>query len=137
MDTANAMNVVVVGAGYVGLVTAACLADLGHRVTCVDHDPARVLLLRSGGIPIHEPGLETTVQRATEANRLRFSTRLQPAMANADVVFIAVGTPPQEDGSADLQHVMAVARQLGHGLEHPAPATGSRRRSQPACARVA
>ena len=107
------MNVVVVGAGYVGLVTAACLAESGNRVVGVDHDPARVALLQAGGIPIFEPGLDELVVRNQGAGRLTFTTSMAQALAGAEVVFIAVGTPPNEDGSADLQHVLAVARQIG------------------------
>lgn len=107
------MNVVVVGAGYVGLVTAACLAESGNRVVGVDHDAARVGLLQAGGVPIYEPGLEDLVQRNLQAGRLTFTQSIRDALAHAEVVFIAVGTPPQEDGSADLQHVRAVARQIG------------------------
>lgn len=110
------MNVVVVGAGYVGLVTAACLAESGNRVVGVDHDPARVTLLQAGGIPIYEPGLESMVQRNLHDGRLSFATSLAHALPEADVVFIAVGTPPLEDGSADLQHVLTVARQIGQHL---------------------
>ena len=107
------MNVVVVGAGYVGLVTAACLAESGNRVVGLDHDPARVALLQAGGIPIYEPGLDDLVARNLSAGRLSFTTSMAQALDGANVVFIAVGTPPMEDGSADLQHVLAVARQIG------------------------
>lgn len=113
------MNVTVVGAGYVGLVTAACLAELGHRVVGVDHDQARVVLLQAGGVPIYEPGLDELVQRNQAAGRLRFTTSMAQGVDHADVLFIAVGTPPQEDGSADLQHVLAVARQIGQHLQRP------------------
>ncbi len=107
------MKVVVVGAGYVGLVTAACLAESGNRVVGVDHDPVRVALLQAGGIPIYEPGLEDMVGRNLSAGRLLFTTSMAQALDGAEVVFIAVGTPPLEDGSADLQHVLAVARDIG------------------------
>ncbi|NIC40096.1 UDP-glucose/GDP-mannose dehydrogenase family protein [Aquabacterium sp. A08] len=110
------MNVTVVGAGYVGLVTAACLADLGHRVVGVDRDHGRVALLQAGGVPIYEPGLDELVRRNQQAGRLRFTTALAQAVPEAEVLFIAVGTPPQEDGSADLQHVLDVARQVGRNL---------------------
>jgi UDPglucose 6-dehydrogenase len=106
------MNVTVVGAGYVGLVTAACLAELGHRVGCVDRDAARVTLLQAGGVPIYEPGLEALVVRNQQAGRLRFTTRLAQVVPDAELVFIAVGTPPLEDGSADVSHVLEVARNL-------------------------
>ena len=107
------MKTVVVGAGYVGLVTAACLAESGNRVVGVDHDPARIALLQAGGVPIYEPGLEEMVARNLAAGRLQFTTSMAHALDGADVVFIAVGTPPKEDGSADLQHVLAVARSVG------------------------
>ena len=110
------MNVVVVGAGYVGLVTAACLAESGNRVVGVDHDQARIGLLLAGGVPIYEPGLEDMVQRNLQAGRLTFTQSMREAMEHAEVVFIAVGTPPKEDGSADLQHVLAVARQIGQHI---------------------
>ena len=111
------MNVVVVGAGYVGLVTAACLAESGNHVVGVDHDQARVGLLQAGGVPIYEPGLEDMVRRNLQAGRLRFTQSLREALVHADVIFIAVGTPPNEDGSADLRHVLAVARQIGQHLQ--------------------
>jgi len=111
------MNVTIVGAGYVGLVTAACLADLGNDVLCVDHDQARIVLLQSGGVPIYEPGLEDLIVRNLEAGRLRFTHQLPLGVAHAEVLFIAVGTPPLEDGSADLRHVLAVARQVGACVE--------------------
>jgi UDPglucose 6-dehydrogenase len=111
------MKVVVIGAGYVGLVTAACLAESGNRVVGVDQDRARISLLQAGGVPIWEQGLEDMVQRNLQANRLSFTTHLESAMVGADVVFLAVGTPPSEDGSADLQHVLAAARQIGRSLQ--------------------
>ncbi len=107
------MKIAVIGAGYVGLVTAACLAELGHDVVCMDNDEIRVELLRSGISPIYEPGLEAMIQRNNQDQRLHFTTRLQDALELADVLFIAVGTPPKEDGSADLIHVLAVAEQVG------------------------
>jgi UDPglucose 6-dehydrogenase len=107
------MNIVVVGAGYVGLVTAACLAESGNNVVCVDQDPSRVSLLRAGGLPIYEPGLDDLVARNQQAGRLFFTTSIEQALQGSEVVFIAVGTPPREDGSADLQHVLAVAQQIG------------------------
>ncbi|MFC7462127.1 UDP-glucose dehydrogenase family protein [Hydrogenophaga defluvii] len=110
------MKIAVVGAGYVGLVTAACLAELGNDVMCIDKDHGRVALLQAGGVPIYEPGLDDWVQRNQHAGRLRFGTAMAPAVTHAELVFIAVGTPPQEDGSADLQHVLAVAQQIGQHL---------------------
>lgn len=107
------MHVCVVGAGYVGLVTAACFAELGHDVIGIDHDPARIMLLNNGGVPIYEPGLDDLIQRNLSAGRLRFSTHIAEGVDAADVIFIAVGTPPKEDGSADLQHVVNVGKQIG------------------------
>lgn len=113
------MKVSVVGAGYVGLVTAACLADLGHEVVCMDSDQMRVELLRSGVVPIYEPGLDELLLRNGKAGRLHFTHSLPDALVSAEVLFIAVGTPPKEDGSADLTHVLTVARQLGQAMTHP------------------
>ncbi|MBW2518988.1 MAG: UDP-glucose/GDP-mannose dehydrogenase family protein [Deltaproteobacteria bacterium] len=110
------MNVVVVGTGYVGLVTGACFAEMGHMVTCVDVDEFKIKKLREGIIPIYEPGLESIVLRNIQENRLNFVTHLSDALSEASVVFIAVGTPPGEDGSADLQHVLSVAREIGQYL---------------------
>jgi UDPglucose 6-dehydrogenase len=110
------LNVAVIGTGYVGLVGGTCLSELGHSVTCVDIDEAKVQKLRAGTLPIYEPGLEEMVPRNVEAGRLTFSTDGSAAVAAADVVFIAVGTPPGEDGSADLSHVMAVAEMIGSAI---------------------
>ncbi len=112
------MNVTVVGAGYVGLVTATCLAELGHNVVGMDHDFGRVALLQAGGVPIYEPGLQDMLARNLQAGRLSFTSSMAQAMASAEVVFVAVGTPPLEDGSADLQHVLSVAGQIGRHLHH-------------------
>ncbi len=106
------MKIAVVGTGYVGLVSGACFADLGHDVVCVDVDADKVAKLRGGTIPIHEPGLEEIVVRGSEAGRLRFTTDLGDAVRRATFVFICVPTPPMEDGSADLSHVEAVARDM-------------------------
>ena len=111
------MKVSVIGAGYVGLVTAACLAELGHDVICVDSEQRKVELLKSGVVPIYEPGLESLVQRNSQDGRLHFTSRIQDALDEAEVLFVAVGTPPQEDGSADLSHVLAVARQVGAHMQ--------------------
>ncbi|TLM64499.1 MAG: UDP-glucose/GDP-mannose dehydrogenase family protein [Deltaproteobacteria bacterium] len=111
------MNIAVVGTGYVGLVTGACFAEMGNHVTCVDIDAGKVERLRQGEIPIYEPGLKPIVLRNAEEGRLAFTTSLAEAMRDAQVVFIAVGTPPGEDGSADLSHVLAVARTVGAHLE--------------------
>lgn len=111
------MKVSVIGSGYVGLVTGACLADVGNDVLCIDVDDGKVQRLGRGEIPIHEPGLDAIVQRCLAAGRLRFSTDYQAAVTHASVIFIAVGTPSGEDGSADLSHVLACARELGRRIE--------------------
>ncbi|HET7600695.1 MAG TPA: 2-dehydropantoate 2-reductase N-terminal domain-containing protein, partial [Gemmatimonadales bacterium] len=103
------MHVAVVGSGYVGLVAGACLAETGNDVVCVDVDARKIERLRQSDIPIYEPGLEPMVRRNQEEGRLTFSTDIGEAVRRARVIFIAVGTPPGEDGSADLQHVLAVA----------------------------
>ncbi len=110
------MKVTVVGAGYVGLVTGACLSDLGFQVLCLDNDPARIELLQSGGVPIYEPGLDAMIARNHREGRIHFTADAAQAVAHGDVIFIAVGTPPQEDGSADLRHVLAVARTIGQHM---------------------
>ncbi|MEO6271393.1 MAG: UDP-glucose/GDP-mannose dehydrogenase family protein, partial [Lautropia sp.] len=110
------MKVTVVGTGYVGLVTGACLADVGHEVLCIDLDQSKIDRLNGGEIPIHEPGLEAVVKRNRDEGRLNFSTSPAEGAHFADVVMIAVGTPPDEDGSADLSHVLAAARSLGQHM---------------------
>jgi UDPglucose 6-dehydrogenase len=107
------MKVTVVGSGYVGLVTGACLAELGNQVFCLDLDPKKIDLLNSGGVPIYEPGLDELIARNREAGRLQFSTDISAAVTFGDIQYIAVGTPPDEDGSADLQYVLAAARNIG------------------------
>jgi len=107
------MNVTVIGTGYVGLVAGACLADAGNQVLCLDVDAAKVEQLNAGGIPIFEPGLEPIVQRNRRVGRLAFSTDVPASVAHGELQLIAVGTPPDEDGSADLQHVLAAARAIG------------------------
>jgi UDPglucose 6-dehydrogenase len=107
-------KIAVVGTGYVGLVTGACLSDFGLNVTCVDNDAEKVNKLKSGIIPIYEPGLEPIVKRNVEENRLSFTTDIKEAVEKCEVIFIAVGTPPTEDGSADLQHVKAVAKDIAN-----------------------
>jgi UDPglucose 6-dehydrogenase len=111
------MNVTVIGTGYVGLVTGACLADAGNQVFCLDLDEKKIATLNGGGIPIFEPGLEPIVKRNREAHRLRFSTDVAWCVAHAEVQIIAVGTPPSEDGSADMQHVVAAARAIGRHMD--------------------
>lgn len=111
------INIAVIGAGYVGSVSGACLADFGNQVTCVDNNAAKIESLKKGIIPIYEPGLDTIVERTIRAGRLRFTTDLAAAVTSNSVVFIAVGTPPAEDGSADLRYVEGVAREIGRAME--------------------
>lgn len=107
------MKISVIGTGYVGLVTGACLAEMGNHVLCLDIDPRKIEVLKSGGIPIHEPGLGAVVARNVAAGRLGFTTDTAASVAHGALQFIAVGTPPDEDGSADLQYVVAAARNIG------------------------
>ena len=111
------MKITVVGTGYVGLVTGACLADMGNKVLCLDVDAAKVRLLNDGHIPIYEPGLEPVVKRNRDAGRLDFSTDVAAGVAHGVLQLIAVGTPPGEDGSADLQHVLEAARAIGRHMD--------------------
>jgi UDPglucose 6-dehydrogenase len=111
------MKITVIGTGYVGLVTGACLADAGNSVLCLDLDEKKIALLEQGGIPIFEPGLEPIVRRNREAGRLRFTTDVPASVAHGELQLIAVGTPPGEDGSADLQHVLAAAREIGRSMQ--------------------
>jgi len=111
------MKVTVIGTGYVGLVAGACLADAGNHVLCLDVNAAKVAQLNSGGLPIFEPGLEPIVRRNREAGRLVFSTDVAASVAHGELQLIAVGTPPDEDGSADLQHVLAAARAIGRHMD--------------------
>ena len=111
------MNVTVIGTGYVGLVVGACFADSGNHVLCLDVDAAKVAQLNAGGIPIYEPGLEAIVQRNRSAGRLQFTTDVAASVAHGELQLIAVGTPPDEDGSADLQHVLAAARAIGRHMD--------------------
>lgn len=110
------MKIAVVGTGYVGLVTGSCLADVGMDVTCVDVDAKKIENLHKGILPIYEPGLEEIVERNTKAGRLHFTTKLADAVKGAEAAFIAVGTPPGEDGSADLRYVLAVAKEIGEQI---------------------
>src|SRR5512145_1558658 len=111
------MNVTVIGTGYVGLVTGACLADAGNHVFCLDIDESKVARLNRGEIPIFEPGLEPIVKRNSDAGRLKFSTDVAASVEHGELQLIAVGTPPDEDGSADLQHVLAAARAIGKHMK--------------------
>lgn len=112
------MNIAIVGTGYVGLVSGACFADTGACVTCVDVDEKKIDRLLKGDIPIYEPGLDELVKKNVKAGRLRFTTDLASILNDQQVVFSAVGTPPDEDGSADLQYVLQVARTIGQNLNH-------------------
>jgi UDPglucose 6-dehydrogenase len=112
------VRITVIGTGYVGLVSGACLADTGNDVLCLDVDAGKIERLKRGEIPIYEPGLEGLVRRNAQAGRLRFTTDIPESVAHGTVQFIAVGTPPDEDGSADLRHVVAAARNIGRHLDH-------------------
>ncbi len=111
------MNIAIVGTGYVGLVSGACFAEMGINVTCVDIDEKKIARLLTGDIPIYEPGLDELVKRNAEAGRLHFTTDLRTCLDDVEVVFSAVGTPPDEDGSADLKYVMSVARTFGQNIK--------------------
>jgi len=111
------MKVCIVGTGYVGLVTGVCLAEMGNQVCCVDKDEKKIALLKSGKSPIYEPGIEELLERNIREKRLHFEATLQVALLQAEICFIAVGTPPQEDGSADLQYVHQVASEIGQIMQ--------------------
>ncbi len=113
------MRIAVVGSGYVGLVAATCLAEMGNDVISVDKDERKISDLGRGIIPIFEPGLDEMVHRNTAEGRLTFSTDVADSVRKSDIIFIAVGTPPDEDGSADLKHVLSVAREIGHNMDGP------------------
>jgi UDPglucose 6-dehydrogenase len=113
------LKVTIIGSGYVGLVTGACLAEQGNNVFCVDVDHKKIEILNSGGVPIYEPGLKEMIQRNRAAGRLQFSTDIAASVAHGEIQFIAVGTPPDEDGSADLQYVVAAARNIGLHMTTP------------------
>jgi UDPglucose 6-dehydrogenase len=113
------MHVAIIGSGYVGLVAGACLAETGNDVTCVDVDGEKIARLQQNEIPIYEPGLEPMVKRNQEEGRLTFTTDIRSAVRSARVILIAVGTPPGEDGSADLRHVLGVAREVGRHMNDP------------------
>ncbi len=113
------MKIAVIGTGYVGLVTGTCFAEVGMDVICVDIDSVKITNLQKGVLPIYEPGLEEMVLRNTQKKRLHFSTSIEESIKEAEVVFIAVGTPPDEDGSADLKYVLAVATDIGRFMQKP------------------
>jgi len=110
------MKVTIIGTGYVGLVTGACLAEMGNHVVCVDVDERKIRILNEGSIPIHEPGLERLVARNAGVGRLQFTTDVAAAIHHGTLLLIGVGTPPEEDGSADLQHVLSAARSIGANM---------------------
>ena len=112
------MNITIIGTGYVGLVTGTCFAETGMDVTCVDVDETKIRNLKKGKLPIYEPGLEEILGRNLEKGRLRFSTDISLSLDGCEVVFIAVGTPQDEDGSADLKHVLAVASDIGKHMQN-------------------
>lgn len=111
------MNIAIVGTGYVGLVSGTCFAEMGVNVTCVDVDQNKIDRLLEGEIPIYEPGLTDLVQRNFKEGRLNFTTNFRSVLNDVDIVFSAVGTPPDEDGSADLQYVLAVAKEFGQNIK--------------------
>ena len=112
------MKITMIGTGYVGLVTGACFAEVGNDVLCLDVDARKISILQQGGVPIHEPGLESMIRRNTTAGRLHFTTDIDAAVGHANVQFIAVGTPPDDDGSADMQYVLQAARNIGRRMTH-------------------
>lgn len=114
------MNIAVVGTGYVGLVSGVCFADFGFNVTCVDTNKEKIDILNSGGVPIYEPGLSTLIKKNVDAHRLLFSTSLHESVENADIIFIAVGTPSREDGSANLDYVFSAANNIAESIKENA-----------------
>ena len=110
------MKLTIIGTGYVGLVSGTCFAEVGHRVICVDNNEAKVKMLQAGSIPIYEPGLEELVKKNVAAGRLSFSSSTAEGVANSDVIFIAVPTPPQADGSVDLSFIERVARDIAGAI---------------------
>ncbi len=110
------MKITMIGTGYVGLVTGTCFAEVGNDVLCLDVDPRKIEILKSGGVPIHEPGLEAMIRRNVEAGRIAFTTDIDAAVAHGTLQFIAVGTPPDEDGSADMKYVLEAARNIGRRM---------------------
>lgn len=112
------MNIAIVGTGYVGLVSGACFSEMGINVVCIDIDSSKIIKLKNGIIPIYEPGLKELIDKNVQAGRLKFSTDLAEYLDEVEIVFIAVGTPPDEDGSADLKYVLAVAHTIGHNINN-------------------
>ena len=110
------MKLSIVGTGYVGLVTGTCFAEVGHHVICVDNDDKKVKMLQAGGIPIYEPGLEEMVKKHVASGHLRFSNSIADGVENSDIIFIAVPTPPQNDGSVDLSFIEKVARDIAASM---------------------
>jgi len=113
MSQFSGHRIAIIGSGYVGLVTGACFAEIGYQVCCMDIDAGRVARLQDGQVPIYEPGLEEMIRRNLAAARLQFTASIAGAVGFGEVIFIAVGTPPDEDGSADLRHVIGLARDIG------------------------
>jgi UDPglucose 6-dehydrogenase len=113
------MKITMIGTGYVGLVTGTCFAEVGNDVLCLDVDARKIAILNGGGVPIHEPGLEAMVRRNAAAGRLKFTTDVDESVAHGSLQFIAVGTPPDEDGSADMQYVIQAARNIGRRMQDP------------------
>ena len=111
------MQISIFGSGYVGLVTGACMAEMGNHVVCYDIDEAKIGILNKGDVPIYEPGLDNYIARNVEAGRLEFTTDVKKAVSHGLFQFVSVGTPPDEDGSADLKHVLAVARSIGENMD--------------------
>ena len=111
------MNITVIGTGYVGLVSGTCLAEVGNHVLCVDIDESKIERLNNGEIPIYEPGLDALVKKNVQEGRLSFSSNIKDGVDYGTILFIAVGTPPDEDGSADLKHVLAVASDIGRHMD--------------------
>ena len=113
------MKLAIIGTGYVGLVAGACFAETGNNVICMDKDKEKIDKLHRGIIPIYEPGLDIMVEKNVKNGRLKFSTDIKETVQNSEIIFIAVGTPPDEDGSADLSHVLAVAKAIGQNMDSP------------------
>ncbi len=124
------MKLTIIGTGYVGLVTGTCFAEVGHHVICVDNDAAKVKLLQAGGIPIYEPGLEELVKKNVAAGRLSFTDSTAEGVQKSDVIFIAVPTPPQPDGSVDLSFIERVARDIAAAMTELQNRRGQKHRAR-------